>query len=580
MLEIRGKDFYLDHEKFHIYSGAIHYFRMLPEYWEDRLLKLKAMGCNTVETYVCWNLHEPQKGTYDFEGMLDLAGFLQLAQRLGLYAIVRPAPYICAEWDFGGLPAWLLAQDLHVRCSDPLFLGHVKDFYEVILPMLAPLQISRGGNIIAMQIENEYGSYGDDKEYLTFIEQTMRACGIEVLLFTSDNPNDSMLTGGSLPHIFKTLNFGSRAEEAFRFLQSRQPDMPLMCMEFWVGWFDHFGEAHHTRDARSVAEEVKAMLNLGASFNFYMFYGGTNFGFTAGANCDALYEPTISSYDDDALLNEWGGYTPKYHAVREALCAHQGITPPPLPPEPRCQAIGRVPLTQSASLLQQVKRLSKGHYRSVAPKSMEYYGQSFGLILYRKKLDGPYDSNTLYLQEVHDRAYLFLNQEFQGVIYRNDSQQSIKLPAIPAEGAVLEILVEAMGRSNYGPHLQDRKGITQAIRLENQNLFHWEVYSLPLDDLSPLEYSDNEASCPIFLKGQFAAPSKAECFINLNGFTKGYVFINGFNLGRYWKIGPQQTLYLPGALLKDQNEIVVLELESYGQKEITITDQPVLDKNL
>lgn len=572
MLTIQGDRFYLDGEPFFVHAGAIHYFRTLPEYWEDRLKKLKLAGFNTVETYVCWNLHEPQKGIYDFSGMLDLERFLQIAQRLGLYAIVRPSPYICAEWDFGGLPAWLLRDpSLRVRCADESYLSHVRDFYRELLPRLVPHQVTHSGNILMMQVENEYGSYGNDKEYLRALEAMYRENGIDVLLFTSDGPDDGMLTGGTLPEMLKVANFGSRTRNAFKKLREFEPEKPLMCGEFWNGWFDHWGEKHHTRPVKTVEWELKTFLQMDANFSFYMFHGGTNFGFTAGANHDGKYEPTVTSYDDDALLTEWGDYTPKYHAVRQILHEAMHLPMEPLPDSPELQQIGDVRLTQSASLLEQAETIGT-RFTAVSPRTMEELGQNSGMMLYRTKLDGCYAPSGLFIDGLHDRAHVFLDGKPMGILYRNDAKPSLKLPAIPKEGAVLEILVEAMGRVNYGPHLLDRKGIDGCVRLNNQQLSHWEIFTLPLDNLDRLRFSDGIGALkPAVLRGTFRAKPNADCFVHLDGFEKGVVFVNGFNLGRYWKIGPQRSLYLPGALLREENELLVLELDAAATDTVQLT---------
>lgn len=564
----KGKDFFLKGEKFNIYAGAIHYFRTLPEYWEDRLLKLKLAGFNTVETYVCWNLHEPKKGEFDFSGMLDIERFLNIAQDLGLNAIVRPGPYICAEWDFGGLPYWLLKdKNMRIRCMDPRYTDHVRDFYKELFSRLYSHQVTQGGNIIAMQVENEYGSYGCDKEYLSFIENLMKECGCEVMMFTSDGTDSWMLSGGTLPHIFKVANFGSRSKEAFRILEKFQPDAPLMCGEFWNGWFDHWGERHHSRSYRTVIPELKTMLSENGNFSFYMFHGGTNFGFNSGANFDKVYQPTVTSYDDDALLTEWGGYTPKYHAVRKVLLQHRGLAPAKLPPEPELQNIGEVKLTQSASLMHNLEALST-KYESAFPKTMEELDQFHGLILYRKKVKGYYNQK-LYLDGLGDRAYIFVDGDYKGLVYRNDEEQCINIGKIDGE-AQIEVLVESMGRINYGVNIYDRKGVSQ-IRLGNQVLFGWEIFSIPLTNISNFRYTGG-TGYPLFKKGTFKTSSRADCFVHLDGFKKGYVFINGFNLGRYWEIGPQKSLYLPGVLLQDNNEITILELEGCKSDHITITD--------
>lgn len=574
-LTVSGRDFLLDGKKISIYSGAVHYFRSFPESWRGILEKLRAAGFNTVETYVCWNLHEPEKGRFDFSGMLDIERFLALSQELGLYAIVRPGPYICAEWDFGGLPAWLLReQGLRLRCSDPQFLRHVREFYQELAVKLRPHLLSNGGNIIAMQVENEYGSYGNDRQYMQAIRELMIECGMDALLFTADGAEQKMLTGGLLPGTLATLNFGSAPTERFALLEECRPGEPRMCMEFWNGWFDQWGGPHHTRSSKEVAEALEEMLALDASFNFYMFYGGTNFGFTAGANHYEEYQPTVTSYDDDALLNEWGGYTEKYHTVRKILRAHQGLQEEALPPEPELQSIGRVELNGAASLREHVDAIGQMH-RDLTPRSMECYGQNYGMILYRTRLTGAYGKDRLYLRGLADKAYVFLDGKPIGSVYRNDAEQSLALPEIGTGGAVLDILVEAMGRVNYGRYMPDRKGLSQ-VSVEHQVLFDWEIYTIPMDDLRRVTYDGRADEMPVLLHGEFSAQAGKSCFVHLPGFRKGMVFVNGFCLGRYWEIGPQRSLHLPGALLRDQNEIVVLELEGYQSRSVEILNRHII----
>ena len=327
MFEIKGKDFLLNGNKINIYSGAMHYFRTLPEYWEDRLTKIKLCGFNTVETYTCWNLHEPKKGVYNFDGMLDLERFIQIAQKVGLYVIVRPGPYICAEWDFGGLPAWLLAdRNLRLRCNNEIYKQHVEDWFAVLFAKIKPYLEANGGNVIMMQVENEYGSYGNDTEYLEWVKSLYAKFEMDVMLFTADGNWCNMLSGGSVDGVYKVLNFGSNAKGAFGALNGYQEDMPLFCGEFWCGWFDHWGEKHHTRGSMSVVNEIKDFLSMDANFNVYMFHGGTNFDFWAGSNYDKnKIHPTITSYDYCAFLTEWGDYTPAYHAVRDVMHTHLGL---------------------------------------------------------------------------------------------------------------------------------------------------------------------------------------------------------------------------------------------------------------
>ena len=582
--KIQQDRFYLNDKPFNIYSGAMHYFRTLPEYWEDRLTKLKLAGFNTVETYVCWNLHEPKKGVFDFEGMLDIVKFLQTAQKLGLYAIVRPGPYICAEWEFGGFPAWLLKdKNIELRCNDPLYLSHVRDYFQKLFDVLRPQLITNGGNIIAMQIENEYGSYGNDKKYLKALSDMYDEMGIDVLKFTSDGTWCNMLSGGTMENVLPTLNFGSRTATAFSALEPFGK-IPKMCMEFWCGWFDHFGEKHHKRGSDSITAELEEFIKQDASFNMYMFLGGTNFGFNAGANHRGKYQPTVTSYDYCAPLTEWGDYTETYHKIRELLCKKQNIPMGELPPSPKLQNIGRVPLTEKAQLFDNLDNIAQKHY-SALPKHMEAYDQSHGLIYYVTKIKGKYDPGFLAIENVHDYAQVYFDKKKIATIDRMKEtsllnklllKKKLFIKGVNGESE-LGILVEAMGRVNYGFDLYDRKGISK-VTLANQVVMDYDVYSIPLDNLDKLDFSKNDESAvsgPVFLKGQFKA-GQGDCFVDMEGFTKGYVFVNGFNLGRYWNIGPQKTLYLPGAILKEDNEIIIFEMEKSKKTEITIRDKHLL----
>lgn len=593
MLEIKNKKFYMDSKPFDIYSGAMHYFRTVPEYWEDRLTKLKAAGFNTVETYVCWNLHEKKPGEFDFSGILNIEKYLEIAQKVGLYAIVRPGPYICAEWDFGGLPAWLLKdKNMQIRCMYPDYLKCVERFYKELLARLVPHLESHGGNIIAMQVENEYGSYGNDKEYLRYVEKLTRDCGVDCLLFTSDGNTNNMISGGSLPDIYKVLNFGSRSRTAFNVLKGFENDGPNMCGEFWCGWFDHWRDKHHTRNSLEIVNEIKGFIDNGASFNMYMFHGGTNFGFTAGANHNQGhgYEPTVTSYDYCAMLTEWGDYTPAYHAVRKLLCEKQGIEPPELPESPKLQSIGKVELTETASLFENLDNIGEKHHVPV-PEGMEYFGQNFGLIYYETTLKGKYNASPMYVKNVHDFADVYFDGEkktsidrtlysvegkttLKDVIFKKKKGESspFLMPALSGERKI-GVLVDTMGRVNYGENMLDRKGISD-IYLGIQRLMNYDVWTLPLDNLDKLKYSSSvKNEEPVFLKGSFKTDSKADCFIHLDGFNRGCVYINGFNLGRFWKVGPQKSLYIPGTLLKDENEIIVFNIGGYSKPTVSITDK-------
>ncbi len=573
-------NFLLNERPFRILSGAMHYFRVLPQFWADRLAKLKAMGLNTVETYVAWNLHEPQPGKFCFEDGLDLVEFIRLAAEQGLFVIVRPGPYICSEWDLGGLPAWLLKDPaMQLRCAYPPYLAAVDRFFDELQPRLAPLQIGRGGPVIAFQVENEYGSYGNDHQYLSYLEKGLRGRGIDTLLFTSDGPTDEMLQYGTLPHIHKTANFGSKALAAFAKLREYQPEGPLMCTEFWLGWFDHWGEKHHTRPVEEAAAELDSILAEGASVNLYMFHGGTNFGFMNGANArpGGSYQPTITSYDSDAPLDEAGDPTPKFWAFREVLSRYAPVEDLPMPPPSHKMALGAIQLNPSVGLFEALEKLSKPK-NSPVPLPMEMLDQSYGFILYRTEISGPRKDVPLTIQGLGDRAQIFVNGEAVGVLEREFPAQTLSL-AVPPGGITLEILVENQGRVNFGPDLHDRKGISGGVMLGQQFLYNWTIYPLPLDNLSGLEFSEEAAgNGPRFFRASFEVKEPQDTFLTLPGWTKGVCWINGFNLGRYWKRGPQHSLYVPAPLLRaGLNELIVLELHERAANTVTFVDKAQLE---
>ena len=580
---ISKSDFYLKGEKFRVVAGAMHYFRVPRAYWRDRLLKIKACGCNTVETYVAWNLHEPREGEFTFADNLNLDDYLSLIEELGMYAIVRPGPYICSEWEFGGLPWWLLRyDDMELRCTNERYLEKVDRWFDRLIPIIAAHQIGEGGGVIMVQVENEYGSYGDDEEYLRHLAAGLRARGIvSAELFTSDGGSDGMLTGGALKEIYKAVNFGSRARANFAALKKFQPDKPLMCAEFWNGWFDHWGEKHHTRTMADAAESLRELLDCGAGVSVYMMHGGTNFGFMNGANCtDEEYQPTVNSYDDDAPINEYGGLTGKYKAF-QSLLASYGFSNDAAVTEPETHAYGEMEFTECADLLSLLPTLSSPT-ESVLPLSMEQLGQGYGFICYECEVRGPREKAEL-VMDVHDRAWVFADGAFAGIQYRNDKKNKIKL-AVPEGGLKLTILVENMGRANYGPHMRaERKGLIGPVRLGNQILYHWQCYPLPLTHLEEVQY-DRQSSPkfkkrPQLLRTVFAIEGEPkDTFVLTDQFKKGVIFVNGRILSRYWEKGPQHTAYLPAPYLKTgRNEIVLLELEGYKKPRLTLTDSPILD---
>lgn len=575
-----GNKFYYNRQPVRILSGAIHYFRVMPEDWEDRMIKMKACGLNTVETYVAWNLHEPKPNQFSFEGILDIERFIRTAEKVGLHVIVRPGPYICSELDLGGLPSWLLAiPGMKLRCFNKPYLERVDLFFDILIQKLKPLLCTSGGPIIAMQVENEYGSYGDDEVYLTYMKEALINRGVDTLLFTSDGPSDLMLTGGTLPDVLKTVNFGSDPEAAFKKLEEHQEDKPLVCAEFWNGWFDQWGSDHTYRDSGDVAATLDKMLALGASVNFYMFHGGTNFGFNNGATYFDKYMPDVTSYDSDAPIDEIGKLTDKYYAIRDVISRYVNIEENILLEDVMTKSYGQVACVETVDLFKALTMISEP-VKSVTLRSMEQLGQDKGFILYRTFVKGPVEKSPLYIQGLRDRAQIFVDLKPVGTIDRNEAVNSPIYIEIPAEGIQLDILVENQGRINYGPHLFDMKGILEGVRLENRFIYHWEIYTLPLDDLTKLQFGPQcESQLPVFCRGEFEVEEPETTFVSVDGWNKGLVYINGFNLGRYWYIGPQETLYVPKCLLKEGiNEVVVFEQYGVSKPVINLVDRHVLGK--
>ena len=577
--------FYKDGEPFQILSGTIHYFRVVPEYWYDRLLKLKECGLNTVETYTCWNLHERIEGEFDFTGMLDLEAYIKTAKELGLYVILRPGPYICAEWDMGGLPSWLLAIDgMRIRCYHEGFIEKVRNYYEKLFSIVQPHLYSNGGNIIMMQVENEYGSYGDDRRYMEAVHQIYLDNQINCLLFTSDGPGYFMLNGGPLPDTLATVNFGSNPKGNFETFKKIRPNDPLMCMEFWNGWFDHWYEEHHTRGGGDTAQVYKEMLDMNASVNFYMFHGGTNFGFLNGANYDQGLQPTVTSYDYNCPVSESGDITEKYLQIRKVIEEKFGNLPPLTVKNLPKKAYGDVKLTKQAYLFQHLSEVATQGDEPVEcayPLTMEELGQDFGFVLYQTTMKGPFETLELSIDGLNDRAHVYAGEELLGIKENTGKRDDkINFGLDFNEEKVMNILVENMGRVNYGGHIWERKGITQGVRIANQYHFGWKMYSITCDDISKLTYqpwvSDTRSSYqPQFLAGELEVKEVCDTFIRLEGFKKGCVFLNGFNLGRYWnEAGPQKTLYVPAPLLHiGMNEVVVLELDGYEKPVIRFVAQ-------
>jgi beta-galactosidase len=554
--EIGDTDFLLDGKPFRILSGALHYFRVHPDSWADRIHKAKLLGLNTIETYVAWNAHAPQRGTFSLEGGLDLGRFLDLVAAEGMYVIVRPGPFICAEWDNGGLPAWLFDDNgVGVRRSEPRYLAAVSDYFDAILPTVAARQIDRGGPVILVQIENEYGAYGDDKDYLRALVDLNRAAGITVPLTTIDQPTDQMLSDGGLPELHKTGSFGSRATERLATLRAHQPTGPLMCAEFWNGWFDHWGAHHHTTDVAVAAAELDELLATGASVNLYMLHGGTNFGFTNGANDKGVFQPTTTSYDYDAPLTEAGEPGPKFWAFRDVLAKYAPV------PEERPEDIVPAP-TFSVSLDRSVPlsevETSLGEWSShVGLPTLDDIGHYSGYALHRTTVP---TGGVLSVGEVRDRAQVFLDGAPVGVLNRDHHDRALVIP----RAGVLTILVEDQGRVNYGPRIGERKGLIGGVTLNGRPIEGWDV--LPLDVTRipdpagwPGTAGDGgPVAGPAFFAGTFTREAPTNLFLSTRGWGKGVAFVNGFNLGRYWSRGPQETHFVPAPVVRRGVNTVVL----------------------
>ncbi|WP_367128685.1 beta-galactosidase family protein [Saccharothrix sp. HUAS TT1] len=575
VLGISDDGFTLDGAPFRLISGALHYFRVHPEQWSDRLRKARWMGLNTIDTYVPWNLHEPQRGVVGAEAGLDLPRFVDLAQEHGLHVLLRPGPYICAEWDGGGLPPWLLTEpDIRYRSTDPRFLDAVGSYFAALWPLLVDKLATRGGPVIAVQVENEYGAFGDDAEYLRRLAELLRGNGVDVPLFTCDQPAD--LARGALPGVLRTVTFGSRVAESLAALREQQPTGPLMCSEFWNGWFDDWGGHHVTRAAADAAATLDEVLTTGASVNLYMFHGGTNFGFTSGANDKGVYRPITTSYDYDSPLSEAGDPTAKYLAFREVIAKHAPVPPGPPPAAGPKLAVPSVELTESALLLDSVGVLGVAK-QDARPSTMEQLGQASGFVLYETVLERA-GAVLLDVTAFGDRVQVFVAGLPAGVLERERHEHVLALTA-PHAGAALALLVENQGRVDYGQAIHDRKGITGPVLLDGVEVGDWTSRALPLDDLAGLRFAPTTETPvgPAFHRGVVHVDTPADAFLSLAGWTKGNAWVNGFHLGRYWSRGPQQTLYVPAPVLRPgANDVTVLELHATRRPVVALVAEPDL----
>ncbi|MFT5871451.1 MAG: beta-galactosidase [Clostridium sp.] len=527
------ENFYLNGEKIKIISGAIHYFRLVPEYWKDRLEKLKAMGCNTVETYVPWNMHEYSKGKFNFDKGLDIEKFIKIAQDLNLWVIIRPSPYICAEWEFGGLPAFLLAESgMKVRsCYEP-FLKHLNDYYEELFKIISPLQINYGGPIIMMQIENEYGYYGNNKRYLQSINDMMRKFGAVVPFVTSDGPWGEALDAGKVDdEVLATANFGSKPEEAFPKLKSIIGNRPLMCMEFWIGWFDAWGdEKHNARSVEDAAKDLDKILSEG-HVNIYMFHGGTNFGFMNGANDYERLAPDVTSYDYDAVLTEGGDFTPKYEAFKKVISKYVQIPEVVFSTTINKVSYGNLYIKEKVSLFNTLGSMSTPLYaEDTLP--MEKLGQNYGYILYRSNVGVGRNVESFRLIGARDRAKVYVNGKNVLTQYDRELGKSAEFVLDKKENNYLDILVENMGRVNFGEKLNyQNKGIVDGVVIDKHAHAGWNHYTLPLDNIENVNYNEGyEEGTPGFYKFELQVEILGDTFLRFDGWGKGCIFVNGFNI--------------------------------------------------
>ncbi len=554
--------FLLDSKPFQIISGEMHPARIPKAYWRHRIQMAKAMGCNTIAVYIFWNYHEQREGVFDFiSENRDVAAFIRTCKQEGLWVLLRPGPYVCAEWDFGGLPPYLLKYpDIKVRCMDTRYMDAAEKYIEHLAREVEPLQCFKGGPILMVQIENEYGSYGNDKLYLEGLRNAWLRNGIKVPFYTADGATPYMLEAGHISGTAIGLDSGG-SDADFDQAKKADPDVPSFSSETYPGWLTHWGEKWQRPDTNELKKEMEYLLQHKRSFNLYVIHGGTNFGFTAGANSFSLtqYQPDITSYDYDAPINEQGQPTAKYFMLRNLIAKYVDDK---LPPIPELIKTIEIPAVQMKYMTTIWNRLPSEIF-SVQPKPMEDYGQNQGLILYRTKLIG-HKSGKLTITAPHDYALIFLDGKFIDTIYRDGGKWTVSLPKTTVETPVLDILVEGMGHINFAQYMIDRKGITDRVTLNGMTLMNWQTYLLPMDERFVTEAAVPDRGMDdrqgVFFKGSFSLKETGDTYFNMAGYIKGMVYVNGHNLGRYWNIGPQQRLYCPaGWLKKGNNNIIVFD---------------------
>jgi len=559
-------EFLLDKKPFQIISGELHPARIPFEYWRHRIWMAKAMGCNTISAYIFWNYHETEEGVYDFtSGNRNLSEFFKICQEEEMWLILRPGPYVCAEWELGGIPPYLLRiPDIKLRSMDPRYMTAAERYMAKLSEVIKPFLITNGGPILMLQIENEYGSFGNEKEYMLRLKNVWTSLGINIPTFTGDGPSTAMLSAGTLPGSAIGLDPCS-SEEDFALAASINPGVPVFSSETYPGWLTHWGEKWAKPDTTELFKEVRFLMDNKKSFNFYVLHGGTNFGFTAGANSGGKgYEPHVTSYDYDAPVNEQGLPTPKYMALRKLIGSYlpkgKVLFPIPDPAVPSVD-LGTIEITPFTSIWNYLPE----PVISERPGTFESYGQDHGFIVYKTELKG--EKSGKLIAEIHDYATIFLNGKYIGFLDRREGINSIDIPG-DGETATLEILVEAMGRINYGKNLTDRKGITDKVTINGTEILNWQIYKLPMNkrNIWDLRSSAKNMNKPgLVFRGNFyltvvEGNFGADTYFDLSNYTKGIVWVNGHCLGRYWNIGPQKRLYCPAVwLLEGVNEILIFD---------------------
>jgi beta-galactosidase len=573
---IGTNDFLLDGNRLQIRCGEIHAARVPKEYWRQRLKMAKAMGLNTVCAYLFWNLHEPKPGEYIWSGQADDAEFCRIAQEEGLWVILRPGPYACAEWEMGGTPWWMLKEDgVKLRSRDPRYLDAAKKYLKEVGRVLGPLQITHGGPIIMAQVENEYGFFGKDAQYMAEVRNALLDAGFDVPLFACSPP--SVMKNGLLTNLFQAANFGSDPAENFKKLRELQPGGPLICSEFYPGWFDTWGAKHHYGNTEKYLGDLEYMLAHDTSFSIYMAHGGTTFGLWSG--CDRPFKPDTSSYDYDAPINEAGWATPKFFQTRELF--GKFLLPGETLPEPPAQnpviVFAPVTATKCAPIFDNLPAALTDEQ----PGNMEKYDQGYGCVLYRTKIPVG-AAATLEAAAIHDFGFVFIDGKRAGILDRRSANAKILLPERKNESQ-LDVLVEPMGRINFGPEMSDRKGLIAPVKLGGKVLKGWQIFQLPLDDkmLAGLKFTGEKpnSNAPAFWRGTFNLEKIGDTFLDLRGWGKGDLWVNGHCLGRYWNIGPSQTAYAPGCWLRaGENEIVILDLVGSESHVVAGLEKPILDE--